>query len=99
MSIYIEGGARNMLEGEMGDESATRWGSWEKEDTVGQWDWLRELGLLPRRLLVMGSTEEPGRPKIDEIENDIPESIDGIEERFGCRRYDEGAVSQDSRRE
>ena len=69
------------MEGEMSDESVTRMGSWEKKDTLERWKWLRGLGLFPRRRTVMDSTDELVGPKIEEIENDIPECVDGVEER------------------
>ena len=66
----------------MSEDNVTRWVAWQKKDTVEQWGWLEELGLFPRRRPVLGITEELAEPKTEEIENDIPERVDGAEERF-----------------
>ena len=70
-----------MPDGEMSGENLTRWGNWRKKDILGRWNWLRELGLSPRRRPGLYSTAELGGPKTDEIENEIPESIGGVVER------------------
>ena len=46
--VYSEEGNRSMMDGRMSDESAARWGSWGKKDTLGQWSLLRELCLFHR---------------------------------------------------
>ena len=64
-----------------GDDGVTRWGYWIKKDTLEQWKWLGGLGLFPRQRPVRGSTEGMGVPKMEEIEDEIPEKSEGVEER------------------
>ena len=57
-----------------------RWINWQKKSTLGQWRWLKGLGIYPRRRPVMDSTEELGDTK-EEEEEDIQERSEGEEGR------------------
>ena len=70
-----------LIEGEVCDEHVPRWGNWRKKDTLCPWNWLRVLGLSPRRRPVLDSTEDLVVPKTEWVGNEIPECIDGLGER------------------
>ena len=65
----------------MCDGSAPRWAYWNKKDTKEQWRWLKDLCFYIRRRQVRECTEQLWGPKTEEIEDEIPGSIDGVEER------------------
>ena len=67
-----------VVEGEACGGSAPGWVDWNKKDTNGRRMRLGELCFYPRRRPVRKSTEELGAPKTEEIEDAIPESIDGV---------------------
>ena len=70
-----------VVEGDARDGSVPRWVYWNKIDTEEQWNWLGELCFYARRQPVMESTKELGGPKTEEIVDEIPDSVDGVEER------------------
>ena len=70
-----------IVEGEVCDGSAPRWAYWNKKDTKEQWRWLKDLCFYIRRRQVRECTEQLWGPKTEEIEDEIPGSIDGVEER------------------
>ena len=63
------------------DDSVPIWEYWGKKDTLEQRKWLGELCLSHRQRPVRGSTEEPGIPKMEEIEDGMPGTLDGAGER------------------
>ena len=61
-----------------------KWKNWRAESPEEQWAWLRTLNLFPRRRPVLGSPEDLGGVKKEE---DLPDRIDGEEERDSDLAY------------
>ena len=70
-----------VVEGDARDGSVPRWVYWNKKDTKEQWNWLGELGFYPHRQQVLESTEDLGGGKTEEIDDEIPDIVAGVEER------------------
>ena len=57
--------------------NASRWEHWAQQDILEKWNWLQILCLYPRRRPALEGTEELSVPKTDEIEDELPGSLDG----------------------
>ena len=51
---------RSHLEEQRSDGNMERWENWQKKPIGEQWDWLKGLGIYPRRRPVLESTEDLG---------------------------------------